>query len=795
MAVYDGVPSIRLEGDEKRALALIPEAKALLYKVQTFLSKSQVGTFSMSRRVDADSYIYALCANGQNILRISVKPKIPDEITTVSEEDDSRQFPDFYSGLVYDGRFGERTRVIDGETVRFSVLESFSPTPTCQRVHDLNAGRQAVGRLAVAPHNTLPELMNEGAGAAYTQYQRLRSSMYSGKMKQVVQVAMGLGRIGKPKMRHPNIVEPDSEYIKYVGRNGVRIPYDYKFNRTHGITTAADGRLWLVEISITRGVLATPLPIFPTSDTENFKLRAEDRDDAAMVRAVEDLGCLPTGEGFPADLDGAIADGTVLRLLSAADLEPFYDCSAYSSALGWAFNRRGTEAHNTAYYFSDSDGIQRGVWYQINLQIGATNEDWRPGTPLASASANIRLQAEGHIYCPPLRKTSRGRYVPIKFYEPLLPGLLSHDGAPEYGSPTAAGPRCDTVMFVAFNDDELKVVKFFRNPRRELFNDTDDSRIPGECMYAGSWDITVSSGYRSIPPMMYSNDFDDRRVLQDLTVHTHIESHDLGYDPPRFADFIINPQVSRAWRERVFRRTTEIERKDGDSVGSVVAIPQYSREAYYYALGEQYTGGRSGSTSVNYDLLPDPNVGYAWRAWPSGFAGFPWPEGIGCRPDRCGGIWTPDGSRPHKDRKIVCLNLEEYQCSEYAEAGPWLTVCQSIDHFNSVVPMDKTPTYSTWDRGADQRAALKLVTPGHGGPVSIPLTYSEFDNSWSVPSPDPKTMIIQHIYAEHSAIGDDLVVYYDNLSVASPNIVKVGFSHDSIDNDTWFPGIVGVNIP
>lgn len=795
MAVYDGVPSIRLEGDEKRALALIPEAKALLYKVQTFLSKSQVGTFSMSRRVDADSYIYALCANGQNILRISVKPKIPDEVTTVDEEIDPRLFPDFYSGLIYDGRFGERTRVIDGETVRFSVLESFSPTPTCQRVHDLDAGRQAVGRLAVAPHGDLPELENDGVGAQYTQYQRLRSSMYSGKMKQVVQVALGLGRIGKAKMRHPTEVRRDSEYIKRVDRHGVRISYDYKFNRTHGITTAADGRLWLVEIGISRGVIATPLPIFPTSDTEGFLTRAEAREDDAMIRAIEELGCLPTGEGFPADLDAAIEEGTVLQLLSAEDLEPFYDCSAYSSVLGWAFNSRGTEAHNTAYYFSDSDGIQRGVWYQINLQIGATNEDWEPGIPLAPATANIRRQAEGPIYCPPFPKNSWARYVPIKFYEPMLPGLLSHDGAPAYGSTSAAGPRCDTTMFVAFNDDELKVVKYFRNPRRELFNNTDDTRIPGECMYAGTWDITVSSGYRGIPPMMYSNDFDDRRVLQDATTHTHIESQDLGYDPPRFWDYITNLQVSKARRNRVFKRTTEVESQIGDSVGSVVAIPQYCREAYYYALGEQYSGGRSGSISVSYDLLQDPNVGYAWRAFPSGYASFPWPSDIGCRPDRCGGIWTPDGSAPHSDRKIVCLDFEESACSEFADAGQWLSLCQTIDNFNSIPLMDKTTSYSTWNAGADQRASLKLVTPGHGGPVSIPLTYSEFANKWSAPSPNPETFIIQHIYAEHSAIGDDLVVYYDNLSVASPNVVKIGFSHDSINNDTGFPGIVGVNIP
>ena len=71
MALYDGVPSIRLEGDEQRALALIPEAKALLYRTQEVIKNAGVSTYSMYRNVD-DGYIRTLCAHGQNIIHISV---------------------------------------------------------------------------------------------------------------------------------------------------------------------------------------------------------------------------------------------------------------------------------------------------------------------------------------------------------------------------------------------------------------------------------------------------------------------------------------------------------------------------------------------------------------------------------------------------------------------------------------------------------------------------------------------------------------------------------------------------
>ena len=77
MAVYDGTPSIRLEGDQERALVLVPEAKALLYRVQAFKQSSGVNTFSMTRRVDDDSVIYVLSAHGQHIIHISVAPDVP----------------------------------------------------------------------------------------------------------------------------------------------------------------------------------------------------------------------------------------------------------------------------------------------------------------------------------------------------------------------------------------------------------------------------------------------------------------------------------------------------------------------------------------------------------------------------------------------------------------------------------------------------------------------------------------------------------------------------------------------
>lgn len=800
MAVYDGVPSIRLEGDEDRALALIPEAKALLQNVQTFKDRAGVGTFAMSQNVGDDGVIYVLSAEGQNIIHIAVAPDVPERVNLPEGgEIYATMAPDIYSGNIYDGHIEERVRENeDGTETKYSVCVSFAPTVTCVEQHDEIelSGRQESARLAVTPWAPFEEQLSNlsGRGKPYTQYTKLRPSMYSGKMKKVVQAVMGLGRIGKEKLRDPAAQVADSKYIKDVNSSGVQVRFDWRFTRTHGIYRAPDNVLWLVEISSNRGVIARPLPLFPDSTTVGFYERYVARGDRAMVYLLDELGGLPTGEAFPgtaAQLDDLIATGEVIRLAEAADLSDFYRCSPYSSVMGWAFNERGNEAHNTAYYFGD-DGFQRGVWYQININIGAMNQHREPGDPIASGTASLRLINQGYIYCHPAPNGGRARYVPIKFYEPLLPGLMSHEGTPTVDANGLPIPSVDTPMFVSFIDDSLKVVKFYRNPKQDIFNEIDDPRYDGECLYAGSWTITEKSGSRSISTGMYSNDFDDRKVLQEHVKITTITSDDLGYDPPKFSDYLQAPESCHIWRNRVFRQTVVVDNRGGEYVTAAVAIPQFSREAYYYATGRAYNLGRSGTTGVSYPKLKDPNVAYGWRCWPR-FSSPPWPDNIGCDRGVCGGSCTSGGTGVHKERRVVCLNYEPYNCSDFADAGPWISKCAVVDSFNQPEPR-RTTSDTSWNLGGDAVASLFLMSPGHGGPLQIPVTPSEVFNHWGIPSPDPDTHIVQSIAAEHSALGNDMLVYDTNLSSYTGETKNYGFSPDAFTDADGFPTFVGVNI-
>lgn len=797
MAVYDGVPSIRLEGDEERALALIPEAKALLYKVHAFMRAAEVNTFSMSRRVDDDSSIFALAANGQNILHISVAPRTPGKIDEPEQPiitGEGTAFPDFYSGMVFGGFLEERTRVDDrtGELVRYTVCVRFSPTNNCVATHpELVLGRQEVTRLAVRPWGAFDELNNQAGSPVFSQYVRLVPSMYSGKMKKVVQVAMGLGRISAAKMRNP--ANPTSRYAQDVNDHGVQIRYDWRFSRTHGITTAADGRLWLVEIGQNRGVLAMPLPTFPGSERPAFRERALERGDTAMVRAIDELGCLPTGEAFPntvAALNAAIDRGDVLRLVTPSQLAEFYTCSPYSTAHGWAFSDGGREAHNTAYYYG-GEGFQRGVWYQVNINIGATNPDRLPNQPIASASAELRKNNEGYIYTPPV--LGRNRFVPIKFYEPMLPGLLSHEGVSSIEAANLPVPRVDVPMFVAFVDGELKLVKFFRNPKQDNATNIDDPRYPGECLYDNQWLITESFGIREFPSMMYSNEFDDRRAVQQSVITTDIQSVPFGVDTPIVSDFLDYPRVARVTRAKVYKRTTIVDRRFGEQVASAVAIPSYSREAYYYATGSKFSS-RTGYTNVAFDSLMDPNTAYTWRCFPQGGGSPPWPPGFGCATDVCGGYCSPGGVGAPRERRVVCLTYEPSgPCSDFADSGAWLNTCQDVDPFIGQPALAKPSSHVDRDLGTDEKASLFLISPGYHGPLSIAITPGQFFDEWMRPSPDPETQDIQQISALHSAIGEDALVYSTGLSTYTLAKKTYGLFPEPINPADGFPTFVGVN--
>ena len=778
MASYDGAPSIRLEGDEKRALALIPEGKLLLSKVQAFTKRAEIPTYSMSRRVSDDEYIYVLVAGGQSIIQISAGVKYPGLVHEEPEVPESPVFPDFLSGLVFNGIMDTREETkADGSKISYKVIRQWAPTPNCAKIQDISTGRQPSRRLAVRPHNTMSDWNNGSGTIEYSQNVVPRTSEWSGTMKKVVQIVFGLGRINKNKLRDPNEPNRSTQYMKDVDQNGVQVQYDYKFMRTHGIYKGPDNTLWLVEISSNKGVIAMPLPIFPGSDEPGFALRAQQRGDTAMEKALDELGCLPTGEGFPTGktFQKKLAKGDILQLLPPADLQEFYRLSAYSSVCGWAFNERGNEAHNVGYTWPEGDVFQVGYWYQISINIGAVNKNREPGQPIASGSANLKKQSEGYLYSPPVRKS----FIPVKYYEPLLPGLLSHSAKPTGPSPFVV--NCNTVVFVAFMNGDLKIARYFKPGQAERYDRVEDDRWGEECLLEGSWSWKTTTGSRSLPAMPYTNDIDPRAILEEHVLEGTLTSNTLGFDPPRFSDFLQAPEGCVVWRQKVWKQVTVQETRGGESRSACFIVPAYSREAYYYFEGHWYNGGRKGWTDVDYAYVTDPYIYYGWRKFPR-ISSIPYPTNRDCRTNKCGG--------KHAERRIICWEYSKHQCHDYADSGPWAQECQDIVSLCSAKPPSRSSTYESWDKGTDFEGTWNFLSDGLNGPVSGPTTENQHVYAMT-PSPDPDTGLVQFIYAEHSAIGEDCVIYTKGFS----DRVVAGYTPVPLAQNDGMPLFIGVNQP
>ena len=834
MALYDGVPSIRLEGDKKRALALIPEAKALLYKAQQVIANTPANTYSLARPVE-DGYIYVLTSNGTNVIHIVVEPDVTDEVKDEEDDINVRLHPDFYSGTITSVPLKEETEVMpDGSVRRYYKCQGFTPTPDCIESHpkdNLIPGgvKQSTERLAVEPEEPwMNELKApETSSQVYSQYGFLRSSMYSGLMAKVVQIVMGLGRIGAPKMRDPLSNEPDSQYIKDVKEKGVQVRYDYKFHRTHGITVAQDGRLWLVEISMMRGVLAMPLPLFPRSDTEAFKDRARRRNDDAMVWAVEELGALPTGECLPAtsrELEAKIAAGTVLRLMSVGDLSPFFDnCAAYSSSLGWAFSPDGREAHNTGWKIED-DKIQTGSWYQININIGPTKLTREPNEPIAEASADLRLIRKGRMYCYPRGPAPRMPYhfLPFKTYDPLLEGLVSHEGVPA-GETSGKLPISDAPVFVCFVGNSLKVVNYYHNPeyleRPERTSLRDEY---GNCLLAGEWEH-IQGERTLLPRMMYTNDFDYRREIQQNYTKETLESVDLGFKPGAAYFFVGN---SDHWatgiRMKGFNNKETFTTDISEKITGVVIVPRFCREAFYFATADWE--GKFISDDPEADPGPDP-IQTQHRDWQfnmrdpniysmfvCGTYGetsfFAMPDYIADSvPDRlrCRGgatcpfvSWGDDWNPPNPRRINHYYRVSDECAEEYADEGQWLDACEQLPQPDALNPYKhQFPSFDkrfTTTYPYRQESHLFLVTQGHNGPIEIETSVERVNAWWANISPDQYGNY-QQISATYSAIGEDCVVY-DTAPHDDPTRTQkvTGYTPGEL-LPLQYPTFVGVNIP
>lgn len=819
-----GPARIVTSGDVERAAAHLPRALALLRQTQERQRAGGLRVLGGQWALDEDSYCYVVLAGGMAAVHV-----VAGNAVEVSEEAAApAAAPDFVSGAVRNGYLEEvpATR----ERPSYQTLRTFHPTAPCADAFGIERGYQAIERLAVEPWTAFDVLRNQSPSGkpVYSQYTQLKPTMYSGSMRKVVQALMGFGRQRRRGNREtslydaylaPSRADPPAKdarrYAIDVGKRGLRIRYDWRFGRTHGVTRSADGSWWLVEISISQGVIAMPLPLHDATTSPAFRDWIEKRtlpiqrqheraNDAAALLLIDEFGGFPTGESFPTgrEIDAWIRAGYVVRLAEKSALSAFYAHSAYSSAMGWAFSARGDEAHNTAWTVGD-DGYLRGVHHAVTLRLGERTPPPKPAPgsgalaarletlrkerldgldaaiwkcarlvpadvrrglrartardafdlvdrivlpPSAEGRASVRQVSEGPLYNP--AKTGNL----IKFPEPEIGLLLSLDMRVA-DSPTLEGPRCDTTVHVFFDGNELKWVRYCRDPRLSHARHEDGTE---ECMFVGSWTTTNWWGGPSIPAALYSSDFDDRTETEGMD-STVTVGRDLGYSMVSVSDDLTRPYLGEAIRTRRFLKKTTTVVMPGERVETGVAVPFGDREAYYYAV---WRNRPQVETEIHaFAGLRDPWTCMTWRNYP-GYTG-QWAGDINT------GHWVrlalhPDGCGPVTARTVMSPSpkYQPYACSDYADQGPWCFLCDDVDRMMFAIPEPPVPPPRSEPK--DVRSGAVWLVASHAFGQIKTQGLSDGLGVWSLHSPlsDPTTSADQHISETHNVLGRAEVMRY-----------------------------------
>lgn len=718
------------------------------------------------------------------------------------------QIPDFVSGVVEGGI------IPNVNPPATSKMESFWPTAACARLHGMEEIVQPSARLAVNPYNPfLDQLGYKGLGNfTYSQMALLKPTMYSGMMRKVVQFLMGFGRqIGvsiydktKPIIKEPAPPptphgNPDANLTRYqkdVKDSGRQIRFDWRFVKTHGITKASDGTLWIVEIGSSRGVLAFRLPVHELTRDPLFRKKLERLGDSAGLYALDALGAWPTGESIPTTaIDSWKRAGLVLTLATPADLQPFYENGAFSMQMGWAFSPDGREAHNTCNGW-DGD-MQNAQHHAVDISIGAFREitpasnakalkakfrsmidrdgykDRYPAVmakidrmerrdcdtylhrddpadvlfdaldaivldPCASGKASRSLVSKSPLYYP-------GKYQPmIKFPWPELGYLLSHDMR---STGPVADTRCNATVHVFWAQGELKYVRYFRDPRPAAEGiHTDDFE---ECMWVGEWHSHDESGPNGISPQMYTNDFDNRIEKSENTSDTTVTSKDYGYYSVYVQDDLVYPPRSWVYRAKRFLKCSKTTVVSGFQMGAVVTVPFFDRCSYYHS-----TVVSSTSTTVfggcRFDSLNDPWFCENWRNF------YPWTHNV----------MHPDGCCICTARTVISPGgrYSPGPCSDFADSGPWCFTCDNADALCYVIPEPPTPTIQSENYPFRATRDTYLVNDTDFSPVHVEhlvdLNSASAGGPWFVPSPDPDSQMTQYLDSTHNAFGTAQALKY-----------------------------------
>lgn len=276
--------------------------------------------------------------------------------------------------------------------------------------------------------------------------------------------------------------------------------------------------------------------------------------------------------------------------------------------------------------------------------------------PIASHTGQVRQVAQGALYHP-----AKFEYQPqIKFAEPLLNGCVSFDFSQldDYPKPSPP-PKCDTIMYAYFADDDLKVIKYFYDIKKEQVQ-VDTNFEP--YMTVGSYYKTVTEGASQVSGHFYHSDIDDRELVAPRLTHTTIDGEDKGYDTtPFFAFDYVFAMQGMIWRNRYFTHLTKSKSYSNHGINLALCVPFFIRDGVIHANHDSKSNVQT-SESLALHAVQDPTI---YHMWTYDFV-FNWH----------GGAYPPAVGRPYpKDGSPCWVEAKTYRphpSNTFADNGDWL---------------------------------------------------------------------------------------------------------------------------
>lgn len=413
-----------------------------------------------------------------------------------------------------------------------------------------------------------PLAANPKPPRVYAAQRLIKPTMYSGRMRVVAQVLLGLGRFPEPSREQlGNTHAPtdcwcgqshtSQEILKLANlQRGVEdYPHDLKdetppddkllgslnywfhWIKTHGVYKSDNGRYYLIEIG-EGGMWAMRLPVI-------FKSGWKMSDEAKEYLHALPLGYpMPSKEAVLKDgktpFDKAVEEGWVKQLLSADDLAPFYEkLQAPYLECGWAFSLSGKKVDNVGWRINAPRPYDYPVFEHWHIEIsggddGPVSEDKIDynhdisvksfDASIGNMRATIQMVSKGNA----LDTAQYGQCfkVPTLDMETGIPSVVSFDmlprGWPKIGNNIPGDylkalpnyPVSDAVVHVFYDGEELVWMRFF-NPMhtaKQEYGSWDDRDYMPYCMLLGSFTWGDYTTNTAKPKGFYTSRGDSRKI-------------------------------------------------------------------------------------------------------------------------------------------------------------------------------------------------------------------------------------------------------------------------------------------